>query len=128
MKSLFFSAIISKALKSSLFDIFRRRLELKAWSPYKSYGSQPYVYKQVFKAFHVCLGLHIVLMIAAIHISQEIFAIDMLTAVKTLFKRRSISQACCEIDKTIWKPDLNRVAQENKPCIHIFICIFRWSV
>ena len=30
----------------------------------------------------VCLGLHIVVMIAGIHISQEIFAIDMLTALK----------------------------------------------
>ena len=30
----------------------------------------------------MCLGLHIVVMIAGIHISQEIFAIDMLTALK----------------------------------------------
>ena len=30
----------------------------------------------------VCLGLHIIVMIAGIHISQETFAIDMLTALK----------------------------------------------
>ena len=28
-----FSVIASKSFKSSLFDIFRTRLELKAWSP-----------------------------------------------------------------------------------------------
>ena len=33
-------------------------------------------------SFHVCLGLDIVVMIAGIHISQEIFAIDMLTDLK----------------------------------------------
>ena len=33
-KSVFFSVIASKSLKSSLFDICRTRLELKAWSPY----------------------------------------------------------------------------------------------
>ena len=35
------------------------------------------------KAFRVCLGLHIVVMIAGIlHLSQKIFAIDMLTTLK----------------------------------------------
>ena len=38
--------------------------------------------KQGFYAFHVCLGLHIVVIIASIHILQEIFAIDMLTVSK----------------------------------------------
>ena len=33
-----FSVIASKSLKSSLFGIFRTRLKLKAWSPYKSQG------------------------------------------------------------------------------------------
>ena len=33
-KSLFFSVIASKSLKSSLFDICKTRLELNAWSPY----------------------------------------------------------------------------------------------
>ena len=33
-KSVFFSVIASKSLKSSLFDICRTRLELKGWSPY----------------------------------------------------------------------------------------------
>ena len=37
-----------------------------------------------FKAFRVCLGLHIVVMIAGILISQEVFAIDMLTGFKPL--------------------------------------------
>ena len=54
----------------------------KAWSPYKLSGSQKLVCKQVFKAFRVCLGLHMVVMIAVIHISQEMFASDMLTALK----------------------------------------------
>ena len=40
------------------------------------------MFAHVFCAFHVCLGLHIVVMITGIHISQEIFAIDMLTALK----------------------------------------------
>ena len=35
-----------------------------------------------FLAFRVCLGLYKVVMIAGIHISQEIFAIDMLTVLK----------------------------------------------
>ena len=35
-----------------------------------------------FSAFHVCFALYVVPMIAGIHISQEIFAIDMLTALK----------------------------------------------
>ena len=34
------SVSASKSLKSSLFNIFRTRLELRAWSPYKSQGSQ----------------------------------------------------------------------------------------
>ena len=55
---------------------------LKAWSHYKLLGSQAHVCKHIFKAFHVSLGLHIVVMIAGIHVSQEIFAIDMLTALK----------------------------------------------
>ena len=38
---------------------------------------------QVFQALHVCLDLNIVVMIASINISQEIFAIDMLTALKS---------------------------------------------
>ena len=72
MKSFFVSA--SKSLKSSLFNIFRTRLEIKAWFPYESQGSQA----------HVCLGLHIVVMIAGILISHEIFAVDMLKALKPL--------------------------------------------
>ena len=32
--------------------------------------------------FKLCLGIHIVVMMAGIHISQEPFAIDMLTALK----------------------------------------------
>ena len=82
-----FSAITSKPLKSSLFDIFRARLELKSLSPYQSKGSQAHVCKQVFKTFHVCLGLHIVVMITGIHISQGIFAIDMLTALKSCLEQ-----------------------------------------
>ena len=35
-----FSVIVSKSLKSSLFDNCRTRLELKAWSPCKSQGSK----------------------------------------------------------------------------------------
>ena len=33
-KSVCFSVIASESLKSSLFDICRTRLDLKAWSPY----------------------------------------------------------------------------------------------
>ena len=35
-----------------------------------------------FQTFHVCLGLHVVVMIAGIHVSQELFAIAILTALK----------------------------------------------
>ena len=42
-KACVFSVIASQSLKSSLFNIFRTRLELKAWSPYKSQGSQAHV-------------------------------------------------------------------------------------
>ena len=42
-RSAFFSVIASKSFKSSLFGIFRTRLELKAWSPLKSQGSQAHV-------------------------------------------------------------------------------------
>ena len=38
------------------------------------------------KAFNVCLGLHIVVMIAVIYISQEIFVSDVLTALKSYLK------------------------------------------
>ena len=44
--------------------------------------------KHVFKAFHVCLGLHIVVMITGIYISQEMFAIDVLTALKSSLEQR----------------------------------------
>ena len=40
----------------------------------------------LFKLFQVCLGLFMVVMIAGIHISQELFAIDMLTALKSSLK------------------------------------------
>ena len=40
------------------------------------------------KAFHVCLGLHKVVMIAGTYISQEIFAIDVLTALKSSLEQR----------------------------------------
>ena len=40
------------------------------------------VAKHVFQAFHVSLGIHTVIMIPSIHISKEIFAIDVLTALK----------------------------------------------
>ena len=33
-------------------------------------------------ASRLCLGLHILVMIAGVHIPQEIFAIDILTAIK----------------------------------------------
>ena len=36
----------------------------------------------------VCLGLHIVVMMAGIHISQKIFAIDVLTALKFSLEQR----------------------------------------
>ena len=81
-EKVFFSVIALNSLKSSLFDIYGTRLELKAWSPYKSEGSQAHACEHVYKAFHVCLGLHIVVMIAGIHTSQEIFAINILTALK----------------------------------------------
>ena len=48
-----------------------------------------------FLGFHLCLGLHIVAMIAGIHSSQEIFAIDMLTGLKpSLEQDRSILCDC----------------------------------
>ena len=37
------------------------------------------VANKFFKAFQVCLGLHMVVMIAGIHISHEIFANDIST-------------------------------------------------
>ena len=76
-----------KSFKSFLFDICRKRLELKTWSPYESQGSEAHVCEYVFYAVHVCLGLHIVTMIAVINISQEIFAIDMLTVLKPSLER-----------------------------------------
>ena len=42
----------------------------------------------VANTFFVCFGLHIVVMIAGIHISQEIFAIDVLTALKSSLEQR----------------------------------------
>ena len=56
---------------------------LKAWSPYKSQRSQAHASKHVFEAFQVCLGLLMAVMIARIHISQKLFAIDMLAALKS---------------------------------------------
>ena len=47
------------------------------------------VAKTFFKVLiHVCVGLHIVVMIASIHISQEIFATDVLTALKSSLEQR----------------------------------------
>ena len=37
---------------------------------------------------YALLGLHMVVMIASIHISQEIFTIDVLTALKSSLNRR----------------------------------------
>ena len=39
-----------------------------------------------FSSFLLCLGLHIVVMIAGVHISKEIFANDILTALKPSLK------------------------------------------
>ena len=83
-KSVYFSVIASKSLKCSLFDIFRTRLDLKAWSPYQSQGTEAHVCEQVFKAFLLCLGLHIVV---SINISQEIFEIDILTTLKPFLEQ-----------------------------------------
>ena len=38
--------------------------------------------KHIFKAFKVCLSLHIVVSDCSVHISQEIFTNDILTALK----------------------------------------------
>ena len=45
-----------------------------------------------FSAFLVCFGLYVVPMIAGIHISQEIFAINMLTALKPSHDRKHVVQ------------------------------------
>ena len=55
---------------------------VKAWSPCKCMGRKDIPATHVLLVFHVYLGLHRVVMIACIHISQEIFAIVMLTALK----------------------------------------------
>ena len=49
-------------------------------------------------------GLHIVVSDCSVHISQEIFANDILTALKPSFRTRS--QACSAIVTTIWRPGL----------------------
>ena len=51
----------------------------------------------LFKLSNVCLGLHIVVMIAAIHISQQIFAIDMLPASKPFYKLVCLIDRQCQI-------------------------------
>ena len=62
-----------------------------ACDPYNLYGDQASKpglqisrkYRKHMSAFQVCLGLLMVVMIAGIHISQELFGIDMLTALKS---------------------------------------------
>ena len=49
-------------------------------------------------------GLHIVVSDCIVHISQEIFANDVLTALKPSFRTRL--QACSAIVTTIWRPGL----------------------
>ena len=106
-----FSVIATKSLKSSLFDIFRTRFELKAKSGlHISRKDRKHMFANRFQSFHVCFGLHIVVMIAGIHISQDIFAIDM-------------SQACSVIVTTIWRPDLTKIKlhHKSKSCIPSYV-------
>ena len=58
---------------------------------------------RILKAFHVCLGFPIVIMIAGIQISQEIFAIDAcVDSFKIIFG--AMSEACYATVMTIWRP------------------------
>ena len=45
-------------------------------------GKDMFADKFLLSFLRICLGLHIVVMMACIHILQEIFAIDMLTVLK----------------------------------------------
>ena len=54
------------------------------------------------KVLHVCLGLHIIVMIAGFHISQEIYAIDVLTALKSSLKQRR--KHVLRSVTTVWRP------------------------
>ena len=45
-----------------------------------------HIVANTFLSFSCCCGLHMVAMIAGIDISQEIFAIDVLTALKSSFE------------------------------------------
>ena len=58
----------------------------KAWSPYKSYRSQAPVCEHVFQAIQIWLGLHIIAMITNIDVSQEIFTMYILKALKSFLK------------------------------------------
>ena len=62
-------------------------------------------------------------MIAGIHISQEIFAIDMLTALNPL--QNTISSMLCN-----WRLGLTEIKLHIKtsPTFPIFLCIFTSSV
>ena len=57
-----------------------------------------------FKVFHVCLCLHIVVMMPGIHVSLEVFPIDVLTALKSPGKILfgASSEASSAIVTTIW--------------------------
>ena len=51
--------------------------EIYLWGVLYFLNTQAHVCEHVFQGIHVCLALRMVVMIAGIHISQEIFAIDM---------------------------------------------------
>ena len=57
-----------------------------AWFPHKLQGYQAHVCVHAFQVVKIWFGLHIVVTIASIDLSQEIFAIDILTALKSSLK------------------------------------------
>ena len=57
----------------------------KAWSPYKSQGSD--VCDHVFWVVQVWLGCYVVIIAASVDLSLEVFAIDIIIALKSFLKR-----------------------------------------
>ena len=94
---------------------------------HRSLKDRKHMFANRFLNFHLCLSLHIFVMIAGIHISQEIFAIDMLTALKSsLIMTRS--QECFAIVRTICRSCLIEIKLRIKtsPVFPLFFSAYSY--
>ena len=122
MKSLFFSDISSKSLKSSLFGIFRTRLELKSL-----------VFIQVLRIAITCLQIGSLSFPRkpwsscscydrrCSYFTRNIWN-RYVDSFKTLFRTRS--QAGCAIVTSIWRPDLLKIKLHIKTSSAFPLCIY----